>query len=621
MSGKEQPRTIIDFFSKSQTDFLQPKGTCRFERHYKADYLKFGFIVWNKSEINFPKPQCVICQRVLSNECMKPCKLMRHLKTNHPKLEGKPITFFERKSMELKDQVCSFKKGFTDDKSIVKASYIVALQVAKCMKSYSIAETLIKPCLVDVCYELFGHVAADKMKTLSLSNDTIQRRICELSEDIESQVTQKVRQSLFAIQLDESTDISNKATLLCYVRYIDFECHDVKDELLCCLELPGHTTSMEIYKSINTYIENKSLLWKNCIGLCTDGAANMTGKHSGVVSKIKEFAADDMLFTHCFIHREHLAAKKMSPQLNEVLSQCIKIVNYIRCKALNCRLFRILCEELGSEHVGLLLHAEVRWLSRGRVLKRLFDLREEVKDFLGKKNCDLSNFFNDNNWVAKLSYLSDIFSNINDLNLSLQGYNSTIFNVLNKIEAFKQKLKLWYECVQQNNYDMFLSLSDFKISENIDIKEINNVIGEHLQALSYAFNKYYPPEDDVRLGNMWIIHPFIEQSNHKLNISEQEQLIDLKSDMGLKVLFDSISVTQFWIKVRNDYPILHEKAMRILLAFSTTYLCESAFSALTIIKSKQRNRLIVSPALRLAVTTLTPRIENICNKKEKQKSH
>jgi len=94
---------------------------------------------------------------------------------------------------------------------------------------------------------------------------------------------------------------------------------------------------------------------------------------------------------------------------------------------------------------NLLFHSEVRWLSRVEVLRRLCHLRKEVELFLIDKKSDLSHYFQDKKWVARLAYLSDIFSYINELNLKLQGPDSTIFNAWNKIESFKKKLKLWLQ--------------------------------------------------------------------------------------------------------------------------------------------------------------------------------
>jgi len=83
--------------------------------------LKFGFIAWADSEVNLQKLQCIIRKCVLSNECMKPGKLMRLLRTKHSQLVGKPITFFERISMTFKEEQSSFQKCFMVDKSVVKA--------------------------------------------------------------------------------------------------------------------------------------------------------------------------------------------------------------------------------------------------------------------------------------------------------------------------------------------------------------------------------------------------------------------------------------------------------------------------------------------------------------------
>ena len=82
---------------------------------------------------------------------------------------------------------------------------------------------------------------------------------------------------------------------------------------------------------------------------------------------IKEVAPENE-FTHCIIHREMLASRKMCPELNSVLTDVVKVINYIKAHALNLRLFEQLCEEMDAERKRLLLHTEIRWLSRGKSL-------------------------------------------------------------------------------------------------------------------------------------------------------------------------------------------------------------------------------------------------------------
>ncbi|XP_006732634.1 zinc finger MYM-type protein 6 [Leptonychotes weddellii] len=586
-----------------------------FFQTYDAEYLKVGFIICPGSKESSPRPQCVICGEILSTENMKPANLSHHLKTKHSELENKPVDFFEQKSLEMECQNSSLKKCLLVEKSLVKASYLIAFQIAASKKPFSIAEELIKPYLVEMCSEVLGSSAGDKMKTIPLSNNTIGHRIDELSADIEDQLIQKVRKSKwFALQVDESSEISNITLLLCYIRFIDYDCSDIKEELLCCIEMPSQITGFEIFELISKYIDSKSLNWIHCVGLCTDEAASLTGRGSAFRAKIQEIATNTVAFTHCFIHREHLAAAKLSPCLHEILLQSAQILGFIKSNALNSRMLTILCEDMGSEHVNLPLHAEVRWISRGRILTRLFELRHEIEIFLNQKHSDLARYFLDEEWVAKLAYLSDIFSLINELNSSLQGTMTTLFNLYNKMDIFKEKLKMWLKRTQENDYDMFPSFSEFLNSSDLNMRGIASIISEHLEGLSQMFHDCYPPEEDLRSGNLWIINPFMNHQNSNLTDFEEEKLVQLSSDLELQSVFKSMSVTQFWINAKTSYPELHEKAMKFLLPFSTIYLCDATFSALT--ESKQRNLLVSGPALRLAVTSLIPRIEKLVKEKE-----
>ncbi|GFU41599.1 uncharacterized protein TNCV_2793031 [Trichonephila clavipes] len=87
--------------------------------------------------------------------------------------------------------------------------------------------------------------------------------------------------------------------------------------------------------------------WKKCIEMCTDGVANMTRHLSGIVAKVKKVGHPDILSTHYNIHQEQLAAKKMFPELHEVLSYITEIMKEIRHKTLNSRLFETFCEKMG----------------------------------------------------------------------------------------------------------------------------------------------------------------------------------------------------------------------------------------------------------------------------------
>ncbi len=75
---------------------------------------------------------------------------------------------------------------------------------------------------------------------------------------------------------------------------------------------------------------------------------------------------------------------------------------------------------MDSDHKSLLFHTEVRWLSRGKTLTRILELRDEIIDFLKGKN-DLVKHLKMESFYCRLAYLANIFTKLNELNLYLQG--------------------------------------------------------------------------------------------------------------------------------------------------------------------------------------------------------
>uniref|UniRef100_A0AAV2MMX3 Transposase n=1 Tax=Knipowitschia caucasica TaxID=637954 RepID=A0AAV2MMX3_KNICA len=244
----------------------------------------------------------------------------------------------------------------------------------------------------------------------------------------------------FALQLDEMTDVSGEAQLLAFVRYKDES--DINEHVLFCKALPGKTTGEEIFQVIDSFFKEHDIEWTYCTHICTDGAAAMSGGVKGLLGQVKKVNTE-IKWLHCIIHREALASKRVSPELSAVLDDAVKVINFIHSRPLNRRLFQTLCQESGTEHEQLLLHTDVRWLSRGKTLLRLYELHNEVYVFLKEHQHSLAVVFEDAEWVARLAYLADVFSKLNELNLSLQGKESHILNMYDKVKGFTKKLELW----------------------------------------------------------------------------------------------------------------------------------------------------------------------------------
>ncbi|XP_032249925.1 protein FAM200A [Phoca vitulina] len=531
---------------------------------------------------------------------------------------------FQRERNSIESSPPFLSRSTTMNERALLSSYLVAYRVAKEKMAHTAAEKIILPACMDMVRTVFDDKSADKLKTIPLSDNTISRRICTIAKHLEAMLTARLQSGIdFAIQLDESTDIASCPTLLVYIRYVWQD--DFIEDLLCCLSLNSHITGLALFTELEKCIVGQyKLNWKNCKGISSDGAANMTGKHSRVIEKLLEVTCNRALWNHCFIHREALVSKEIPPSLMDVLKNAVKIVNFIKGSSLNSRLLEIFCSEIGVNHTHLLFHTEVRWLSQGKVLNRVYELRNEIYIFLIEKQSHLANVFEDDIWVTKLAYLSDVFGILNELNLKVQGKND-VFQYLEHILGFQRTLLLWQARLKSNcpSYYMFPTLLQH-IEENIInedcLKEIKLEILMHLTSLSQTFHHYFPEEKFESLKeNIWIKDPFVFQTPEsiiELNLEpeEENELLQLSSSFTLKNYYKTLSLSAFWIKIKDEFPLLSRKSILLLLPFTTTYLCELGFSILTRLKTKKRNRLNSAPDMRVALSSCVPDWNELMNR-------
>ena len=146
-----------------------------------------------------------------------------------------------------------------------------------------------------------------KIQAIPLSGNTVQRRIALMANDIKEQVVTEVKDKalfgLFALQLDESTDVSSASQLMTFARYVTEK--NVKEELLFCSELKTTTKAKDVMTKVENLFDKENISWASLCGVCTDGAPTMLGAKSGFQTLIKN-KAPNLVTTHCFIHREAL---------------------------------------------------------------------------------------------------------------------------------------------------------------------------------------------------------------------------------------------------------------------------------------------------------------------------
>ncbi|KAI6646276.1 hypothetical protein LOD99_9307 [Oopsacas minuta] len=158
------------------------------------------------------------------------------------------------------------------------------------------------------------------------------------------------------------------------------------------------TTGADIATETIKGLENIGLggAWGKLSGVTTDGAPAMIGTRVGAVTKLTEHAKE----------------------------QTIQIV----------------LDECNAEYSDICYYTEVRWLSRGKVLERVFELRNVSAEFLLSKGREF--LLTNPEFVSDVGYFADITSHLNCLNTQLQGKSKNILDVIASVDAFTNKLTL-----------------------------------------------------------------------------------------------------------------------------------------------------------------------------------
>lgn len=147
------------------------------------------------------------------------------------------------------------------------------------------------------------------------------------------------------------------------------------------------------------------------------------------------------------------------------------------------------------------------------------------------------------------------------------------------------------------------------------------MISAHLVSLKDQLSKYF---SDISSEN-WLFKLVRDPFNtdvDRILLPEylQEHTIGLKNDSKARTEYSNMNVEDFCLCYLPIYPEV-AKVEKLLVQFSSIYLCWSGFSTLAHIKSKHRARLDVDSDLRCALSQMFPNIKNLIKNKQCQPSH
>ncbi|XP_060762621.1 general transcription factor II-I repeat domain-containing protein 2A-like [Neoarius graeffei] len=531
----------------------------------------------------------------------------------------------KRKVRELKSQLLGQQSLFTRPTSKAKAATEASFRVSRTIirhKKCFQDGVMVKEAFIEASDALFKDFKnkteiMSAVKAVQLTGNTVTRRCEMMGDNLVQQLAKDIDCcECFSLQMDESTDITDKAQLCIFIRMV----HDMtaKEELLAVLHMNAHTRGEDIFQIFKNFIDKTKIPVCKLVSITTDGAPAMTGRRNGFVAKCREDEAfPDFLSYHCIIHQQALCAKMLN--MKEIMDVATKVACSIRAKSLQRRLFCLQLEEADSDHTGLLLHTDVRWLSRGKFLQRFRDLLPEIKQFLQEKKHAEYEQLNDDHWLLDLAFLTDLSNMLNELNVELQGKEKLVINMISTVNAFKGKLKLLSSKIQRNDLGNFSNLASELNNQGKDSTEFDSACyAEQIDTVLSDFDRRFQDFALLEPVAMFMCFPFQEDAEvdvlaskistmFQLSSAEvEDEILTLQADINLK----SRANEQFWsLLTEEKYPNMRKCATSLTAMFGSTYLCESAFSHMKIIKSKYRSTLTddhLEACLRLAISSYIP---------------
>ncbi|XP_075933644.1 general transcription factor II-I repeat domain-containing protein 2-like [Anarhichas minor] len=566
------------------------------------------------------KAVCLICQEAVA--VFKEFNLRRHYESRHKdKYDNLQGQMRADKLSKLKSGLLAQQNTFVRQAQLNQSS-VRAQLIASSGKPFTDGE-FVKKCLNAVAEEVCPE-KKDVFNAVSLSASTITRRIEEIGGNVYAQLQQKTKEFyFFSLALDESTDVQDTAQLLIFIRGVSAN-FEMCEELAALQSLKGTSTGEDIFGKVCQTMEELDIDWSKLASITTDGAPSMVGASRGLIGRMnremEERGLTAPIQVHCLIHQQALCCKVL--KWDSVMKVVVSCINFIRAKGLKHRQFQQFLSELESAHGDVLYYTEVRWLSRGRVLRRFYELLPEINAFLHSKDKTVPELI-DPEWKWHLAFLTDVTEMLNSLNLQLQGQGKLICDMYSHIKAFEVKLALLLEQVKNHNF-IHLPATQNLSAENPAVPFPAEKCVEALEMLKaefgVRFQQLHVNAKEIRLFQ----NPFLADID-EAQPSYQFELAELQNCDVLKDAFKPNSLIDFYAALPNDtYPNIKKHAMKMFTLFGSTYICEQTFSYMKHLKTPMRSRLTdehLHQCLRLAVTRMEPDIQLLTSQMQAHSSH
>ncbi|KAL4625418.1 hypothetical protein ACB092_05G024200 [Castanea dentata] len=392
--------------------------------------------------------------------------------------------------------------------------------------------------------EIDKAVLENAPKNHQMTSPDIQKEIANAAavETINA-IIKDIGDSLFAIIVDESRDMSTKEQMAIALHYVD---------------KLGHSAIEEVFNK-------HSLSISKLRGQGYDGASNMRGELNGLNTLILK-DNPSAYYVHCFAHQLQLtlvAVSKNHIQIATFFNLVAKVFNIVGA---SCKRHDILREKRNAEVIEALKNNEI---SIGRGLNQEISLKRP----------------GNTRW--------SVLGISNELSQALQRKDQDIVNAMKLVDISKQRLQVmrddgWNSLLEEvsafcekNNIDELNSrFENFELLLCVACLNPDNLFSAFSKEKLIRLAQFYP--SDFSIVQVSFLDNQLETYIHDMRSSEEFSALKGIGQLAEKMVE---------MKKNVSYPLVYSLVTLALILPVATATVERAFSAMNIIKNRLRNRI------------------------------
>lgn len=454
-----------------------------------------------------------------------------------------------------------------------------------------------------------------------------------------------LKNTLFSILVDESTDVGMDKYLCILVRYVCPKSGKLNSDLLKMLKLDAtNTTADNIYKLFQKYMCQNEIPLKNIIGLASDGANVMLGQNNSFMSRLKSDTSV-LVVMKCICHTSSIIASKACKVLPATPEDLLRsLSSYISASGKRSAQLMELQEFLNVSKKKILKLSSTRWLSLHQCVERVLELWNALQHFfllaVVDDNLKQTNFIyealNNDETKAYFLFLKYVLNFFNMFNALFQSRDVLVHQLAIESQRIYYKLCNNYlkadvintrvECRNPRNFvDLFKIYLGPEC--NTFLENLNKPVQEKIRKKCLEFyivsceeiQKRLPLEEKF-LVELIFIDPKVALSLTRpepcINLTETIKkflaVLDKGSEIStewrdLQIHFTAsekeeifkMSVPEFWHMISNirdfrgeySFKNIAKLAQLVMILPHSNAEAERIFSIMNDVKSKKRNRL------------------------------